>query len=238
MRLAFISDIHGNSIALDAVLNDISKRKVDQIYVLGDICYRGPEPKQSVNLVQSISTKVIKGNADEWLVRGIKKGEVPEASFEIMEKERKWTLSQLEEKDIRYLDNLPSEIIEQAGNFRIHAFHAAPHSTFDVIQPYENDEVISKKLFVNEADVYIYGHIHKPYVRYINGKCVVNIGSVGLPFDGIAKPSYAILDIDGTSFHVSIVRVGYEVQRVVNQIKQFDYPNTEFMISLLEKGST
>ena len=69
MRIAFISDIHGNANALDAVLGDIQNRNVEKVYCLGDIAYRGPEPQRSVDLIQSLDTFVIKGNADEWVVR-------------------------------------------------------------------------------------------------------------------------------------------------------------------------
>ncbi|MDP4156925.1 MAG: metallophosphoesterase family protein, partial [Bacillota bacterium] len=90
MRLAFLSDIHGNAVALDAVLEDISKRNVDKIIILGDISYRGPEPKRALELVKSLHTNVIKGNADEWVVRGIKEGEVAESALQMMKKERDW----------------------------------------------------------------------------------------------------------------------------------------------------
>lgn len=66
MRIAFISDIHGNANALDAVLEDINEKNVDKVYVLGDICYRGSEPQRSQDLVRSLDTGVIKGNADEY----------------------------------------------------------------------------------------------------------------------------------------------------------------------------
>lgn len=64
MKIAFISDIHGNAVALESVLEDIDKKNVDRIIVLGDICFRGPEPKRSLDLVRSLDTYVIKGNAD------------------------------------------------------------------------------------------------------------------------------------------------------------------------------
>ncbi|GAA5346504.1 metallophosphoesterase family protein [Planifilum fimeticola] len=70
MRVAFIADIHGNGVALDAVLEDIEKRKVDRIAVLGDIAFRGPEPKRVLERVRSLPADVIKGNADEWTARG------------------------------------------------------------------------------------------------------------------------------------------------------------------------
>ena len=74
MRYAFISDIHGNAVALEAVLKDIEVKQADKIIVLGDVAYRGPEPKKSVELIQSLETDVIKGNADEWIVRGVREG--------------------------------------------------------------------------------------------------------------------------------------------------------------------
>jgi predicted phosphodiesterase len=86
---------------------------------------------------------------------------------------------------------------------------------------------------VSESDIYIYAHIHKPYVRYIKGKCIINIGSVGMPFDGLNKPSYTILDIEKDSFQTSIVRVSYDVNKVFKQFRESDYPNMELITNIL-----
>lgn len=237
MKLAFISDIHGNAIALEAVLVNIKKHDVDKIYVLGDICFRGPEPKRSLDLVRSLETDVIKGNADEWIVRGIKEKEVPAQVFEIMSSEVNWTRSKLNDKDHEYLENLPTNLDIELENFKIHAFHATPNDLFEVVLPSENDESINEKLMKNSsADVYIYAHIHKPYIRYIEGKCIINIGSVGLPFDGIRKSSYALLNIEKGSFQSSIIRVDYDVEEVIQQYEILDYPNKELMSSIVLKG--
>ena len=93
MRIAFISDIHGNATALDGVLADINQRNVEKIFVLGDLCFRGPEPQRSLDLVRSLNTEVIKGNADEWVVRGIKEGEVPDSALGMMTRQG-WIFSQ------------------------------------------------------------------------------------------------------------------------------------------------
>lgn len=236
MRLAFISDIHGNATALDAVLTDINKKEVDKVFVLGDLCFRGPEPKQSLELVRALNSDVIKGNADEWVVRGIKDGEVPENALEMMSKERDWTFSHLDEDSIDYLKNLPTELKLEYGKVKIHAYHATPHSLFDVVTPYESDQLIAEKMMGSKADIYIYAHIHKPYIRYINGKCIINIGSVGLPFDGLAKSSYALLEIQEESFQTSIVRVAYDVNKVIKQFIESDYPNSEQMMKVLENS--
>jgi putative phosphoesterase len=152
---------------------------------------------------------------------------------------REWTFSQLDVDSIDYLKNLPTELNLEYEKVKIHAYHATPDSLFEVVLPYESDQVLEEKMMRDEADIYIYGHTHKPYIRYMNGKCIINIGSVGLTFDGLAKSSYAILDIEENSFQTSLVRVNYDVNKVIRQFRQFresNYPNSEQMIKVLKNA--
>ena len=234
MRIAFISDIHGNANALDAVLKDIQNRQVERVYVLGDIAYRGPEPQRSVDLVRSLDTFVIKGNADEWVVRGVEQGEVPDHVLEMMRLERDWIYSQMDQESIQYLNDLPTELKLEAEGVHIHAYHATPDNLFDIVLPHESEELIRTKMMVKDADLYVYAHIHRPFIRYINGKCIINLGSVGLPFDGLPKASYALIDIHEGSFQTSIVRVDYDIQKTIQQFEESDYPNKEKLIQVLK----
>lgn len=234
MRLAFLSDIHGNAHALDAVLADIKERNVGKVYVLGDICYRGPEPQRSLDLVRSLNTEVIKGNADVWVIRGVNQGEVPEQVLEMMNKERDWICSRLNDESIQYLHNLPTELKLKVDGVNIHAYHATPNSLFEVVLPHERDEILTTKMMVEKADIYVYGHIHRPFIRYPNGKCIMNIGSVGLPFDGSTKASYGLVDLNEGSFQTSIVRVGYDVNQTIEQFRKLNYPNSEQLIKILD----
>lgn len=236
MRLAFIADIHGNAVALESVLNDIQKKSVDKIYVLGDLCYRGPEPQRTLDLIRSLETEVIKGNADEWIVRGIKEGEVPEQVYQIMNVERNWAVSKLNEDSIAYLKGLPTNLNLEFGRVKIQAFHATPNSLFETVQPFDRDGIIQEKFFLQEADIYIFAHIHKSFIRYINGKSVINTGSVSLPFDGINTSSYLLIDIGENYLKTSIIRVEYDVNKVIQQLKELNYPNKKFIISALENS--
>lgn len=234
MKIAFISDIHGNAIALEAVLEDIEKQGIDKIYVLGDICYRGPEPKRSLDLVRSLHTEVIKGNADEWVVRGVREGEVPEKALELMNLECQWIVEQLEPSDIDYLNNLPSQLNLSFEDVGISAFHATPASLFDIVLPNADDSQIESSLMQEqEAQVYVYAHIHKPYIRFLNGKVIMNIGSVGLPFDGLAKASYGLVEIEDGHLNTSIRRVSYELESVVALYHEVKYPNAEMMSKVI-----
>ncbi|MDN4526713.1 metallophosphoesterase family protein [Fictibacillus fluitans] len=237
MKIAFISDIHGNAVALETVLQDVKGKSVDQVVVLGDLCFRGPEPKRSLELVQALNTKVIKGNADEWVVRGIGEGEVPSHVMDMMEKERLWCYERLNPEDIAYLQELPSDLTLNSGPIRVHAFHATPDSLFEVVTPAESEPVLKEKMMGKQAEFYVYGHIHKAYVKYLAGKCLANTGSVGLPFDGVPRASYLLLEVNETSYHTSIVRVRYDMEQVIRQYKEHDYPNAEIMINVLKNAS-
>jgi putative phosphoesterase len=238
MRIAFAADIHGNAVALEEVLKDIQQRSVDKIIILGDICFRGPEPQRSLNLVRRLQTSVIKGNADEWLVRGIKMGEVPAHSLEMMNKEREWTLANLSKVDIHYLQGLPENAKLEIEGIRIYSFHATPHSMFEIVPPDENGENLLKTMMVEEADIYVCAHIHKPYIKFFKGKCIINTGSVGLPFDGDNRASYAIIEVDSNFYQTSIIKVEYNVNNVIKQFNESDYPNKELMIRLLQNAMT
>ncbi|AXF55576.1 metallophosphoesterase family protein [Salicibibacter kimchii] len=238
MKMAFISDIHGNAVALEAVLADIKKHHVDSIAVLGDLCYRGPEPKKALDLIRSLECPVIKGNADEWVVRGVREGEVPEGKLAMMNEERQWTVEQLESEDLDYLEQLPTQFHWDLNtHLKLHTFHATPESLFDVVLPHESPEHLQKKLMVEEdANLYLYAHIHLPYVRYIGGKCLANLGSVGLPFDGQSKASYVIVDADEDRFRVSIERVPFDVEKVAQQYVDNGYPYAEMMRKVVQEA--
>lgn len=237
MKIAFISDVHGNAVALEAVLADIQKKGTDKLYVLGDICYRGPEPKRSLDLIRSLHTEVIKGNADEWVVRGVRKGEVPDQALELMNRERDWTAAQLSSSEITYLESLPAQLHLEIEGTEIAAVHATPDSLFEIVLPYADDETLLNKMMKpDSAHVYVYAHIHRPYIRYLNGKVIMNIGSVGLPFDGLAKASYGIVEITDGKVSTSIERVSFDTEKVVQLYEEVNYPNAEMMSRVIRNG--
>ncbi|MDF2961711.1 MAG: metallophosphoesterase, partial [Paenibacillus sp.] len=198
---------------------------------------RGPEPKRSLEVIRSLDAGVIKGNADEWVVRGIRKGEVADKALEMMNREREWIVSKLDPADIDYLAKLPSDIMTTVEGIPLHLFHATPDSLFDIVNSSSDDETMNAKLMSSkDAQIYIYSHIHKPFIRYIKGKIIMNTGSVGLPFDGLAMPSYATLEIKDGVITTAIERVSYDIEEVVRQYEDADYPNAEMMIKVVRNA--
>ncbi|RSL33411.1 metallophosphoesterase [Salibacterium salarium] len=238
MQIALLSDIHGNARALKAVLNDLKDKNIDQIYILGDLCYRGPEPKNALETVRSTPGKVLKGNADEWIIRGVKKGEVPDSALALMNQEQEWSVERLSSEDINYLNNLPESFLETlSDHVTMHAFHATPDSLFDVVTADTPDEELVEKLTVNnDANVIVYGHIHTPYIKTIGNKTFINTGSIGLPFDGDSRPSYVLLQVEDDSFSADIHRVTYDTSRVVDQYDANNYPNSQQMKQVVKNG--
>lgn len=226
MRLALISDIHGNEQAFRAVLEDISKAAATHSAVLGDLSYRGPKPKECLQLVRDMNTKVIKGNADEWLVRGVRQGEVPDKALALMQSEQAWSQTQLSQDDLDYLKSLPYTLeIPVSNQSQLYACHATPDSLFDIIPNEAKNEELDIFTKSNQrADFYVYGHIHLPYLRSFSGKKIINTGSVGLPFDGDPRASYVIIERSETDFHVQFRRVTYDIEKACYDLDQSGYP--------------
>lgn len=189
MKIAIISDIHGNLEALKSTLEDIKKRNVDKIICLGDIIAKGVHPKECIDIIRKECEIVIQGNCDKHFAT------IHDNETELPEQERKrikWNQSLISEEDRKYLLDLPycHEFYMSGSLVRI--FHATPkvnnkailnvdsiQTKYDMFLP--SDNTISD----NVADVVIYGHIHHPYMDKIYNKTLINVGSVGNSFDVI-----------------------------------------------------
>src|SRR5919197_887324 len=105
-RLALISDIHGNKVALDAVLAHLARRGVDEIVCLGDIAAGGPEPREVLARLRELGCHIVRGNADGWLLDGLPGGR-SEATRRLAETVA-WARAQLGDHDLAYLAAQPA----------------------------------------------------------------------------------------------------------------------------------
>ncbi|WAH36517.1 metallophosphoesterase family protein [Alicyclobacillus dauci] len=237
MRYAFISDIHGNDVALEAVMEDIHDTECDKIIVLGDICFRGPAPKRCLDIVRDRADAVLKGNADEWVVRGVRSGEVPDDRLDMMNREGMWAREQLSEDDIAFLNSLPMTLDGSDHGTNWLAFHATPKDLFQVVLPDAGEIEIEERIIgTHPHDMFLYGHIHLPYARRVRDRTIVNLGSVGLPFDGVAEASYAVLDCTTARVDVDLRRVPYDIERAVTALSEAEYPNASYIAEVMRNG--
>lgn len=180
MRIAIISDIHGNCVALDAVLADIGEQRVDQVICLGDAIQGGPQPAETVARLREIACPVVMGNADAWLLTG----EVTaEPVTERQKAVRAWSLSQLSADDRAFISGFqPTITLEPGAGQRLLCFHGSPSSFDDIILPETSDDEALRLLQPNGAQLLTGGHTHRQQIRRLGGAIFFNPGSVGLPF--------------------------------------------------------
>ena len=181
MKIAIISDIHGNLEALKATLKDIEKRKVEKIICLGDIIAKGVHPKECIELIRKKCEIVLQGNCDFYF--SIEHEDLNKKS-EQEQKRIKWNQSLISKEDREYLLNLPFCYEFYMSGSLVRLFHATPIANNRAILNVDSIETkykmflpSEKTISQNKADVVIYGHIH-PYMDKIYNKTIINIGSV------------------------------------------------------------
>lgn len=235
MKIAIISDIHGNLEALKTTLNDIKRRKVDKIICLGDVIAKGTHPKECVKLIKENCDVVLRGNCDRHFSAEHKDLTI------FPEYERKriiWNQSQLSKEDRDYLSQLPYCYEFYMSGSLVRLFHATPFEDNKAIINVDSIET-KYKMFLpspntisqNIADIIIYGHIHQPYMDRLYNKTLINVGSVGNSFDAIrnenkdsnvletTKSNYLIIEGDyGSKEYTSeisfqFIRVPYDIDK-------------------------
>src|SRR5688500_6355648 len=129
MRIAVISDMHGNNLAFETVLADIKKKGADQIVCLGDAIQGGPQPAEVVQNFRALNCPVVMGNADAWLLSGEETGDegIPPERLQKMGEIRLWSLSRLSEEDIAFIAGFqPTVTINLKEELDLLCFHGSP----------------------------------------------------------------------------------------------------------------
>ena len=238
MRIAIISDIHGNLEALKTTLEDIKKRNIDKIFCLGDIVEKGHHPEECVKLVRENCEVVVQGNCDvdfnpEKYVKS--KHNIP---VDLMRQRALRNLQLVSEKSREYLMNLPFSYEFYMSGSLVRLFHAHPEKKTGVIinedsyeDKYRMFEPSEKTVSQKVADVVIYGHLHCTYMNKFYNKTLINVGSVGNSFNVVrdsqkdsnvletTASNYLILEGEydakeyGANFSFEFVRVQYDMDK-------------------------
>lgn len=217
MKIAILSDIHGNYPALCAVLNHLEHWRPDFVLVLGDIVNRGPRSRECWQLIREQRDRegwrVLLGNHEEYVLEQASPSaplEGPKA--EIMRVSR-WTMEQLGAEAVQALRVLPFSLeLALNGHVRwpVRAAHGSMLGTREGIYPFSTAAEMRAKAGTPLPAVFCVGHTHQPLVREVGEMLVVNAGAVGLPFDGDPRASYAQLTWYHDRWHGAIVRLEYD----------------------------
>ena len=213
MKIAIISDIHGNLEALKAIFEDINKKHVDKIICLGDIIAKGIHSKECIKLIKEKCDIVIQGNTDQYFS---KEHENLEKLPEQEQKRIKWNQSLITEEDRNYLLNLPFSCEFYMSGSLVRLFHATNRVNNKVVLNIDDIETKYEMFLPSEytisnkvADVVIYGHIHHPYMDKIYNKTLINVGSVGNSFDVIRNESKDSNVLETTKAYYLIIEGEY-----------------------------
>src|SRR2546425_10816545 len=231
MRIAVISDIDGNQIALEAVLQDLAQQpKVDQLVIAGDLCLNGPCPRQVLETLQGLHCPVIQGNVDlEVVTHAAEKSERKRSTVG-------WTREQIRQEGIDYLASLPfSYCVANPSGSDLLIVHANPLNLEDAIFPNAPDSDLEYLLGSIEPTVgaLAFGHLHIAYTRHWRHLLLADVASCGLPRDEDLRAAYGILTWQDATWNAEIRRVPYDVKEVVKQIKTCGIPNVEKRIKIL-----
>jgi predicted phosphodiesterase len=237
MRVAVISDMHGNALALDAVLGDMGRQPVDRLVCLGDAIQGGAQPVEVVQRLRELACPVVKGNADAWLLTGVETGaEGPPSAWLLAVRE--WSLSRLSEADRRFIAGfLPTVEIPLPAGRTLLCAHGTPRSFDDVIFPETPAEQVWGWLGEHLPAIICGGHTHVQQIRQLGTSFFFNPGSVGLPFRRDSPPErptvnrwaeYAVLTVeeDGRTA-LEFRQVPYDVERLMALIMASDMPEPE-----------
>jgi putative phosphoesterase len=235
MRLAIISDIHGNLMALEAVVADIERRGVDRVVHGGDLALAGCRPAEVIDRVRELEWPGIVGNTDELLWRSeqrtVQERNAPKLRDLLrllFDEYAPATREMLGEERIAWLRRLPTEYRED----ELALVHASPGDLWRAPQPDAEDAELSATYGPYNAQLAAYGHIHRPYVRRLDGLTVANSGSVGSPFDHDPRASYLLV----SSTDVEVVRVEYDVEREAATLLHSRYPDAARIAEMLRQG--
>jgi putative phosphoesterase len=237
MRLAIISDIHGNLPALEAVLDDIARQQVDAVYCLGDLVGYAPFPNEVTERIRGERIPTVMGNYDDGVA--FDRDECGCAYREADERMRgeqslAWTKARTTSENKAFLRGLPSEIRVEADRKRVLLVHGSPRKMNEYLFEDRPDSSFKRLASSSNADIIIFGHTHRPYTKRIGAVWFVNVGSVGKPRDGNWHACYAILDAAADP-PASFVRVPYDVGAVAGAIRASALPD-QFAASLESGG--
>ena len=234
MRVAIVSDLHGNRRAFEAVLDDLQQVAPDVILHGGDLAAGGAHPADIIDQVRSLGWPGVRGNTDEMLWSPESLAEYAAANPKIerllamVQETIPPTLASIGEERLRWLEGLPAMHSQEGFSL----VHASPNDLWRAPMANASDEELQTTYASLGAPIVVYGHIHCPYVRRLDRMTVVNTGSVSQSYDGDRRASYLLMD--GES--IAICRVEYDVESEARELSRSGLPHADWLARILLAG--
>jgi putative phosphoesterase len=232
MRVALISDLHGNRLALEAVLDDIAAAGVDRIVCLGDVATLGPHPLEVLARLEALGCDCIMGNHDEFLLDDKLIQSYTEMPIVVAAVE--WCRSLLPPRVLDFVRGFQRTLrLPLEGGNELYLFHGSPRSHMQDLLATTPPDALDALLDGAQAAVLAGGHTHVQMLRQHRGMLLVNPGSVGMPFrqyvggrapEIMPHAEYAIIDGSGANVGVILRRVALDRAALRAQAGSVDFP--------------
>ncbi len=235
MKVALISDVHGNLAALEAVLSDAHRRGVDAIWCAGDLTGYGPQPDEVIKRLRRENVVSIAGNFDRKVL-AVGEGKRPKTRTHEKKLAVLWAWRHLSAGSRHWVASLAEEERFELEGKRLLLTHGSPAHPEEYVDERTSERRLTELAAIAGADVIISGHSHRPAFREHYGVTFINPGSVGRPDDGNARAAYAVLEISPRLFRVTHHRLRYDVNKTVGEIRRRELP--EIYARMLLRGAS
>lgn len=227
MKIAVISDIHANPLALDAVLEDINKFNPDKIFILGDLILAGFNPNKTCKMIFDLKEKyadnfeIIQGNTDKMVANCTSQMlEKTKEAFPCMGYSLEDDVKITDKKYLDFVRDLPEKKEVTINGLKIELVHGSPRNESENIYPDLDPKEVIEMTSSSDADLILCGHTHIPCGYSLeNNKTVVNVGSIGRSMAQDKMPVYLRLIVDKDSkFATEHVKVKYDNEQAYRHI--------------------
>lgn len=239
MRLAIVSDIHANLVALEAVLGDLQRRGVERAICLGDVVNSGPQPAETVRWLRTLGWPVVMGNEDQGMLAPQPyQGDDP--FYRIISDINLWCLAQLNAEDLDYVSTFKASIEMPLGDDeKLLAFHGSPRSNTDVIASTTPQGQLEQWFAGLSALVFAGGHTHTQMLRRFDRAFLINPGSVGLAYEhkrgrrearNVPWAEYALLDWGEPGISIQFLRVSFDIESLFQAAHAARMPHADWWV--------
>lgn len=235
MRIAIVSDIHGNLTALEAVIADLRDAAPDLVIQGGDLVAGGARPADVIDVVRELKWPGVYGNGEEMLWKPERVSQqLADPQFHrirdlVLNEMAPVTIDAIGEDRLAWLRALP---LQWRGEDLI-VVHAGPDDAWNSPPVNASDDELERTYGGLGTRSVVYGHIHHSYVRRLSRVTVANSGSVSLSYDGDRRASYALVD----GGRITIRRVEYDVEREIAQLFAVRYPYANWFAEILRRAT-
>ncbi len=236
MKIAVLSDIHGNFQALESVMKDIAEHNCEKVLCLGDLAMAGPQPRAVIDFVRNQQNWiVIQGNTDKMIAEFTKEIlENTKNNFPVMANALLDDILYIEEDRKEYLRNLPPQNELVIEGVKILMVHGSPRRNNEDILPDMPLKTVEEMIAGTDADLIFCGHTHVPCGYQTNKKqTVVNVGSVGRPMTKEPKACYVVADIQDGGFSIEHRFIDYDRYTAAEILRMRGFEGAEKLAQMI-----